>query len=368
MSDASNGPNNQGGVFNNRDGEYTGRDRIETYTTDDHSTTNSHNQTHVDARSYADSSKSHSDNRTLISHKSSVVHNSLSTSLIWLVGIVGLLILAAIWLLRRDAPPETPVRIVVETSPPQVATESGSTPSRAAPPVAGATVPAAAIERPVNAAAPSVTLPSKPSSAPSSPPGAALVVSPAPPTQTVLATTSVPVISPQPAATETRVATAASSQAPGLILDTVNGRYRFLQGESIAFKVRASRDCYLVLSSRQADGSTVILFPNLWNFDCGIRANVDYEIPGPNKDGFVIEVTPPFGTEFVTALARTGRSPVHDALQTRARQTTRAQPFVIMPEPEFQEYWRNLTVLPATHGGASVSWVTNNLVIQTVAR
>ena len=79
----------------------------------------------------------------------------------------------------------------------------------------------------------------------------------------------------------------------------------FYEGDTLTLNVKANKDCYIIVYVQQSDGSQVVLFPNFYNRNNKISADIPVEIPGSNKPGFRINITPPFGKDKIFVLAST---------------------------------------------------------------
>lgn len=73
-------------------------------------------------------------------------------------------------------------------------------------------------------------------------------------------------------------------------------------GDKIVVRFRSSRDCHLTLLNVGTSGKLTILFPNALHRDNRIRADQDYEIPGPDY-GFEYQLQGPPGVEKLKAVA-----------------------------------------------------------------
>jgi hypothetical protein len=105
---------------------------------------------------------------------------------------------------------------------------------------------------------------------------------------------------------------------------TTSGRTDYRQGETIAFKVQAERDCHVAVVCHQADGTSVLLFPNAHNRDTFIPGGRVVEIPGTAKAGFEIFISPPFGSDVVQVIASTHKSALHQMAAEIAEESARS--------------------------------------------
>lgn len=76
----------------------------------------------------------------------------------------------------------------------------------------------------------------------------------------------------------------------------------YKEGEEVTFHFRANRDCYVYLYHTDSEGNVKLLFPNSYNTDNLVKADMTYSIPS-EKMNFAFRTTPPFGSEIVKAYA-----------------------------------------------------------------
>jgi len=145
--------------------------------------------------------------------------------------------------------------------------------------------------------------------------------------------------------------------------ELLGGKTRFVEGEKLQYRIRSDRDCYVALLCYQSDGSTVLLFPNLWHSDSFIRGGQSYKVPEVGS-GFDIVVTPPFGQDTVELIACTGRSEFHRMLGAKASATTRGMPFVF--EAAHGALTRGMSTVPTQ--GASPEWHRETMTVTTKAK
>jgi hypothetical protein len=104
----------------------------------------------------------------------------------------------------------------------------------------------------------------------------------------------------------------------GLELAVAGARRGFGEGERIAYRVRAARDCHVALFCHQVDKTTVVLFPNAHSRNTRIAAGTWVEIPGTDRPEFQIVVGAPYGADVVQAVACTRRSELHRLAESLA--------------------------------------------------
>lgn len=73
-------------------------------------------------------------------------------------------------------------------------------------------------------------------------------------------------------------------------------------GDTATVYLRSNRDCYVTLLNVRSNGEIWELFPNRYNTDNFIRANVTYTIPS-NDDNFRLKIVYPPGREYIKAIA-----------------------------------------------------------------
>ncbi len=98
-------------------------------------------------------------------------------------------------------------------------------------------------------------------------------------------------------------------------ITTVGLKRNFKNGEKIRFKIRAEKDCHIAVFCHQIDGSTVLLFPNVWDKKTLIKANTDIIVPKVNSKKFEIVVGPPFGSDVIQVIACARKSTLHSKME-----------------------------------------------------
>jgi hypothetical protein len=99
---------------------------------------------------------------------------------------------------------------------------------------------------------------------------------------------------------------------------TVDGKRAYEAGDCVSFRVRSARPCHIAVLCHQADGTTVVLFPNRWCTDTFIPANTTIDIPGTRKSGFEVQIGPPFGSDVIEVIGCTQSSALHQSLARNA--------------------------------------------------
>ncbi len=120
-----------------------------------------------------------------------------------------------------------------------------------------------------------------------------------------------------------------NDQPPFLAGVTVNhDDAAYMDGDKLIVEFKAEREAYLYLLYHQADGSSLLLFPNEAQTDNHMPAKKPVLIPPPlsadsKATPFRFRVRPPFGTEVLQVLAST--KPVEE-LSSLVKKTGRAAP------------------------------------------
>jgi len=78
----------------------------------------------------------------------------------------------------------------------------------------------------------------------------------------------------------------------------------FVKGEKVTVRFRSERDCYVYFFNVDPAGKVTMLFPNRFDGDNLVAAQEELVIPGPTHS-FDWVVRPPFGEEYVVAIATT---------------------------------------------------------------
>ncbi|QDU25100.1 Caspase domain protein [Anatilimnocola aggregata] len=92
---------------------------------------------------------------------------------------------------------------------------------------------------------------------------------------------------------------------------------RYSHGERLAVRFKAETDCHVYLLYHQADGSTVMLFPNKAQPDTAVKANVEVSIPKAGDD-FRFRIAAPYGKEAMQVIASKKRIELLDKLDASA--------------------------------------------------
>ena len=102
----------------------------------------------------------------------------------------------------------------------------------------------------------------------------------------------------------------------------------YTQGERLRVKFRSEKDAYVYLLYHQADGQTVIIFPNRGQADHHVTAKTDVAFPAAG-DGFRFRIAPPFGEEALQVIASLEKIEALEKLQPQSKQAVPAPPEVL---------------------------------------
>lgn len=72
--------------------------------------------------------------------------------------------------------------------------------------------------------------------------------------------------------------------------------------DTVAFKFKANKDCYVTLLDIGTDGTVYKIFPNKWHKSSRVTKDTVYSIP-PEDGKFTFRVKGPVGVEYVKAIA-----------------------------------------------------------------
>lgn len=96
---------------------------------------------------------------------------------------------------------------------------------------------------------------------------------------------------------------------------------RYSHGERLGVKFKAETDCHVYLLYHQADGNTVMIFPNKSQTDTSVKANVEVAIPKAG-DEFRFRISPPYGREALQVVAAKKPIELLDKLDASAGRAT----------------------------------------------
>ena len=80
--------------------------------------------------------------------------------------------------------------------------------------------------------------------------------------------------------------------------------HTYTEGHRIKFYLRGNKPFYARILYEDAERDITQLLPNPYRKSSHFLGGVTYEIPS-NEDRYILEVTPPFGEEFITLYAST---------------------------------------------------------------
>jgi hypothetical protein len=96
---------------------------------------------------------------------------------------------------------------------------------------------------------------------------------------------------------------------------------RYSQGERLSVRFQAEVDCHVYLLYHQADGNTVLIFPNKAQTENSVNANTEVSIPKAG-DEFRFRVAAPFGKEALQVIAAKKPIEVLDKLDASSGRAT----------------------------------------------
>ena len=131
----------------------------------------------------------------------------------------------------------------------------------------------------------------------------------------------------------------------------------YAAGERVRLFVQTNKDAYLTVLNVAPDGATTVLFPNRFQTDSLVQANVVTEVPDP-AGGARITVSGASGAELIKVVASSRPAPVFEAAALG-----RAGPFSAVPAGA-AEAARTLQVVMDDAPGAE--WDVYDKVIRTV--
>ena len=133
----------------------------------------------------------------------------------------------------------------------------------------------------------------------------------------------------------------------------------YAQGERVRLFVQTNKDAWVTVLNVGPDGATTVLFPNRFQADNRVRANVVTEVPDPASRAR-IAVTGMTGGELIKVIASSRPAPLFDPAQL-----AQAGPFQAV-RAGVDETARNLAVV--MEAGQAAEWDVYDKVIRTVAR
>jgi hypothetical protein len=107
------------------------------------------------------------------------------------------------------------------------------------------------------------------------------------------------------------------------------------EGEALGFRAATEKDAHLAVFFIQNDGSAYLLFPNAWQQDTAVAAELPVNVPPHDKTGFEIRAAPPHGLDVVLAIACTEDSDLHRAMREKAISASVAAPFAAVEEADW---------------------------------
>lgn len=152
----------------------------------------------------------------------------------------------------------------------------------------------------------------------------------------------------------------------GLEVYTPDTRRVFKEGEVVAFRVRSEVDCHVAVYCHQADGSSVLLFPNHWQRDTFVPAGKAIDIPGTRKHGFEIKITPPFGSDVVQVLACTDGAAMRSRVGKPLEGLSGSQPLAVLTRGMAAVGISRPSGDAAVGAGGAVKWSQAHVVVSAI--
>ena len=78
-------------------------------------------------------------------------------------------------------------------------------------------------------------------------------------------------------------------------VDRLNGMYH--EGDTLSIYIRSNEDCFARLVDNDADGNSVMVFPNKVDWNSKLQGGITFKVPG------LFKVTPPFGRDILKVYA-----------------------------------------------------------------
>jgi len=136
-----------------------------------------------------------------------------------------------------------------------------------------------------------------------------------------------------------------------------NAKYNV--GENLIIYFKSTQDAYVYIWDINANGEVRLIFPNRYNQDNFVRANIVYSIPS-SRDTYSLKIAPPAGREVVHILA--SKTPVSTLEEYKGMMDR--DPFPLIPEaPEnFTDMVkRTIEIVPTP-----AQWTTDNAIFYVV--
>ena len=129
-------------------------------------------------------------------------------------------------------------------------------------------------------------------------------------------------------------------------VDRLDGVYH--EGDTISIYIRSNEDCFVRLVDNDADGNSVMVFPNKENWDSKLRGGVTFKIPE------LFKITPPFGRDILKAYASGAQIPIPKGQELNGL-------VVLTSADDFQKSVRSV-------GLSGNSYAESSIVITTMPR
>ncbi len=150
-----------------------------------------------------------------------------------------------------------------------------------------------------------------------------------------------------------------------LSLATLQSKNNYCEGETVNFQINSSQDCKIALLCHQADGSTILLYPNKLTAQTSLSKDKTVCIPKKGTNDFEIVVSPPFGSDVVQIIACDGKSNFHSKLENIVLNMPYGQTYTTINRDKFvadllseislhSMKWSQRYIVISTHGKSEV--------------
>ncbi len=142
-------------------------------------------------------------------------------------------------------------------------------------------------------------------------------------------------------------------------LSTLQSKTNYCEDETINFKISSSKNCKIALLCHQADGSTILLYPNKLSANTSLIEKQIMNIPNNENSDFDIVVSPPFGSDVIQVIACNEQSKFHSKLENIASNMPYGQTYTTINRDKFMQ---DLLSEISLH---SMKWAQRYIVIST---
>ena len=148
------------------------------------------------------------------------------------------------------------------------------------------------------------------------------------------------------------------------------GKEKFVAGENFSIAVRSETDCYLAIFCHYSNGKTLLLFPNAYNSETSVAANLRINVPdikgAHNKQGFKLEVCEPFGRDVIEVIACSDKNALNRLIEGNT--SISSTPFASMDRNILKNRVRGVRPVPYSQSEHRVEWGISTLAIHTFPR